>query len=111
MVRSFETKVVVETPIGTTACDALAGRFVSERTLNMSTQYADGVVTVQEKTIRQAMRLLFEATGIRAEPSAVVGIAALLEKVVPTGVTAATIISGRNISKEQFAKLVAEVGE
>ena len=111
MVRSLEAKTVVETPIGDTVCDALAGRFVSQRTLSMSAQYADGVVTVKEKTIREAMRLLFKVTGIRAEPSAVVGIAALLEGAAPADGIPATIISGGNISKKQFAELIAEGSE
>lgn len=111
MVRSLEAGAVVETPIGVTACDALAGRFVSERTLRMCSEYADGVVTVGEKTIRTAMRLLHKATGIRAEPSAVVGIAALLEGKVTSDGTASAIISGGNISREGFEGLIAEVGE
>jgi threonine dehydratase len=107
MVRSLEAKAVIETPIGNTICDALAGRFVSRTTLEMTSRYADRVIEVREDSIVESMRIVQRELGMLAEPSAVVGMAAILENQVETRRRTAVIISGGNISKEQFEQLVA----
>jgi threonine dehydratase len=106
MVRSLEAKAIIETPIGNTICDALAGRFVSQTTLDMTSRYADRVIEVQEDSIVESMRIIQREMGIIAEPSAAVGIAAILENQVEAQRRTAAIISGGNISKEQFEQFV-----
>ena len=56
--------------------------------------------------MKSAVRRLFELTKLVVEPSAAVGIAALLEgKVSATG-NIVSIISGGNVSKKIFAQLL-----
>lgn len=107
MVRSLADGTVVETPIGNTICDALAGRFVSWRTLEIAKRYVDDVVAVREESIIEAMRIVYRELGLVIEPSAAVGPAALMER---GGLVedAAAILSGGNISKSHFLKLISE---
>lgn len=107
MVRSLAAGKVVETPIGNTICDALAGRFISRRTLEIAMRFVDRVVAVRETTIVAAMKLVYEELGFMAEPSAVAGLAALMEQDdFSEGST--VIITGGNISKSNFLKLISE---
>lgn len=91
-------KRVRRIPIGETSCDGLAGRFVSDLTLGSTRRVADGIVLVNEGSVRAAMRLLWGKSGIRAEPAAAVGVAALIEGAVEMKSAEATIAGGENIT-------------
>ena len=63
----------------------------------------DDAVLVQEESIIKAMKLLHVHAGVVAEPSAAVGLAALLENPgAYTRKTIATIICGGNMTQEQL---------
>ena len=70
--------------------------------------YVDEVITVDDSTLRGAMRVLFDRMKLVAEPSGAITVAALLERlVVPRGRTVA-VLSGGNIDWSGFAPLLAE---
>lgn len=107
MVRALQEGAVVETPIEPTVADGLAGRFVSELTLELCQKYVDDVVTVSEDSIRAAMRRLLYDQHLLVEGSAAVGLAALLEGSVPASQEeTAIIITGRNVSHTVLQQVV-----
>jgi threonine dehydratase len=70
--------------------------------------YVDEVITVDDSTLRGAMRVLFDRMKLVAEPSGAITVAALLERlVVPQGRTVA-VLSGGNIDWSGFAPLLTE---
>jgi threonine dehydratase len=70
--------------------------------------YVDEVITVDDSTLRGAMRVLFDRMKLVAEPSGAITVAALLERLVaPRGRTVA-VLSGGNIDWSGFAPLLAE---
>ena len=72
------------------------------------TAYIDDVVTVEDRSLRAAMRLLFDRMKIVAEPSGAITVAALMEGLVaPLGRTVA-VLSGGNIEWSGVASLLAD---
>lgn len=71
-----------------TICDGLLTS-LSPRTFAAVQRYVTDIVTVSDDTVREAMRLVFERMKLVVEPSAVVGLAALM--------TARERIAGRRI--------------
>src|SRR3954469_9138310 len=70
--------------------------------------YVDEVITVDDSTLRGAMRVLFDRMKLVAEPSGAITVAALLERLVaPRGRTVA-VLSGGNIDWSGVAALLAE---
>ncbi len=65
-----------------------------------------GVVRVSDEEIRQAVRLLHETTGIRAEPSGAATVAALLKGAVEYPAETVAIISGGNVNDDLFDSMV-----
>ncbi len=66
-------------------------------------QFVDDVVTVEEESIIEAMRLIFERMKIVIEPSSAVPFAAILEnKVNVKGKKVGVIISGGNVDLEKL---------
>jgi threonine dehydratase len=71
-------------------------------------RYVDGIVTVSEESIRDAMRVLGEETGLVAEPSGAVATAAFLSRreALPPG-RAVAVLSGGNVDAGAFRALTA----
>lgn len=70
---------------------------VGEPNLAIIRQKVDEIVTVPDAAIIRAMRLLFERLKIVVEPSAAVGLAALLERSIPLhGRRAGIVLTGGN---------------
>jgi threonine dehydratase len=70
--------------------------------------YVDEVITVDDSTLRGAMRVLFDRMKLVAEPSGAITVAALLERLVaPRGRTVA-VLSGGNIEWSGFEPLLTE---
>ena len=107
MLKSLAKGELVETPIGKTVCEALAGRWVSELTLEICQRYVDDVITVREESVIKALKMFHEQQQMKVEPSSVVGIAALLENPELLTAGTATIISGGNISTNSFNQLIS----
>jgi len=67
----------------------------------------DGMITVSEAEIAEAVRFLLARAKILVEPSGAVGIAALLHKKIPnTPITVGTILTGGNADFEVLARIL-----
>ncbi|GAA1708598.1 pyridoxal-phosphate dependent enzyme [Kribbella yunnanensis] len=99
MTLSFREQRVVTTESANTIADGVAGRRPIPEVLADLLQVADDAVLVEESSIIAGVRLLHTHAGLVAEPSAALGLAALLEN--PTrfaGRRVATIICGSNVN-------------
>lgn len=109
MKESLLAGKVVETPIGKTLADGLAGRFVSERTLQLANDYIDDVVLVTEKEIRQAIKFMLEDAHLLIEGAAAAGLAALIsEKVRIKNNKVCVLITGRNMASSTVASILRQ---
>lgn len=109
MKAAMEAGEIVETPIGKTSCDALAGRFAGEITLTVCRDHVEEILTVSEGAILTALVFVERQLRRKVEPSAVAGLAAVLEHGdrIP-GITA-TLITGGNISAQEYSSLFGEI--
>jgi threonine dehydratase len=103
--ESFETKTLVEWPAEKTTRTISDGlRTQSLGTLNFEhiVRFVDGIVTVREDEIVTAMRVMAEATGLIAEPSGAVTMAAALfhHAELPECRRMVVVLSGGNIEPE-----------
>jgi threonine dehydratase len=88
-----------------TICDGLAGG-IGTICFDVSKQYLDDVITVEETETRAAVRALAETQQLVVEGSGAVGLAALLaHKIEMAGKHVAVVLSGGNID----LKLLAEI--
>jgi threonine dehydratase len=105
MARSWRTRAVVNTDRVDTIADGVAGRFPIPEVLGDLIEVVDDVVLVTDESIKAGMRLLFEHAGLVTEPSAALGVAALLEdRQRFLGLTVATIICGSNVAPYDFRR-------
>lgn len=103
MTLSWRARSVVQTETMDTIADGVAGRFPIPEVLEDLLVVADDALLVEESRIIQAMRLLYEHAGIIVEPSAALGVAALIEhRDKFTQKRVATIICGSNVCLHQF---------
>ena len=108
--ESFETKTLVEwTAARTTRTISDGLRTQSLGVLNFEhiLRYVDGIVTVSEEEIVAAMRAMLAATGLVAEPSGAVTLAAALfhHAELPTCEKMVAVLSGGNIEPGMFARV------
>ncbi|HQB67632.1 MAG: pyridoxal-phosphate dependent enzyme [Bacteroidota bacterium] len=76
---------------------------LSERTFTIIMDKVDGIVTVSEEKIVEAMRMVWERMKIIIEPSSAVPLGAILEgKVDVAGVKTGIILSGGNVDLENL---------
>lgn len=113
--ESFETKTLVEWPAAKTTrtmCDGLRTQSLGVRNFEHILRYVDGIVTVAEDEIRAAMRVMLTATGLLAEPSGAVTLAAALyhHDELPKCDRMVAVLSGGNIEPELKHELDATVG-
>jgi len=95
--QSFEQGVRVPAPNPSTVADGLRSP-LGEMTWSILHHYLDGIVTVSDESIVNAMRLFWERTKIIIEPSAAVGLAAVLAgKVDISGKRVGVILTGGNV--------------
>jgi len=104
MARALTAGSPVETPIEPTIADGLAGRWVATETLHLVQHFVDEMVLVSEDSIRQAMREFYCRQGWRLEASAVVGCAAVLEGQIRIPGPLVLVITGGNISEDDFGR-------
>ncbi|HZX08875.1 threonine ammonia-lyase [Kribbella sp.] len=103
MTRSWHQRRVVSTETAVTIADGVAGRHPIPEVLDDLLAVADDAVLVQESSIITAIRLLHDHAGLIAEPSAALGIAAILEdpaRFADRPVT--TIICGSNVDQAKY---------
>ncbi|GAA3136432.1 threonine dehydratase [Kribbella aluminosa] len=103
MTRSWHQRRVVSTDTTNTIADGVAGRHPIPEVLEDLLVVADDAVLVHESSIITAIRLLHDHAGLIAEPSAALGIAAVLEdpaRFADRPVT--TIICGSNVDQTKY---------
>jgi threonine dehydratase len=111
MALSWRKGSVVTTDTIDTIADGVAGRFPIPEVLEDLLHVIDDVVLVDEASIKRGMRRLWEAAGLVTEPSAALGVAAILEDPQRfAGRRVATIICGSNVLPADFQDWVADHG-
>jgi threonine dehydratase len=103
MTRSWHARRVVTTGPTATIADGVAGRRPIPEVLADLLVVADDAVLVTEASIVAGMRLLFEHAGLVAEPSAALGIAAILEdRDRFAGRHVVTVVCGGNVDTSAY---------
>ncbi len=103
MIESWKSGGVVTHESITTIADGIGVRVPVVVALDEMRELIDGGYVVQEETIVKAMRLLQLHAGLMVEPSAAVGLAAMLENPeLFTGKSVALILTGSNLTEQQI---------
>jgi threonine dehydratase len=109
MALSWRRGTVVETDSIDTIADGVAGRCPIPEVLEDLLVVLDDVMLVREDSIKAGMRMLYEHAGLVVEPSAALGIAAILEEAERfAGRRITTILCGSNVGPADFARWVLE---
>ncbi len=109
MALSWRRGTVVQTDHIDTIADGVAGRCPIPEVLDDLLVVLDDVVLVEEESIKAGMRALYEHAGLVVEPSAALGIAAVLERPERfAGRRVTTILCGSNVVPADFARWVLE---
>jgi threonine dehydratase len=109
MALSWRQQTVVETDRIDTIADGVAGRCPIPEVLDDLLVVLDDVVLVGEDSIKAGMRALYEHAGLVVEPSAALGVAAILEaRERFAGRRVTTILCGGNVGAAEFARWVLE---
>ncbi len=109
MALSWRQRMVVETGRTETIADGVAGRYPIPEVLDDLLVVIDDVMLVREDSIKTGMRMLYEHAGLVVEPSAALGVAALLEAPERfAGRHVTTILCGSNVVPADFARWVLE---
>jgi threonine dehydratase len=105
--QSFAAKRLIECPATTRIADGMACRVPDPEALEMIQRGVDRVVQVTDQEVEAAMRLLFECTHNAAEGSgAAATAAAYQERSRIAGRKVAVIMSGGNVDREVFARVL-----
>jgi threonine dehydratase len=111
MTRSWQQRRVVTTDSVNTIADGVAGRCPIPAVLDDLLLVADDAVLVQEASIITGMRLLLGHAGLVVEPSAALGIAAILENRDRfAGRHVVTIVCGSNVDLDAYHRWVGAAG-
>jgi threonine dehydratase len=109
MALSWRTGSVIETERADTIADGVAGRFPIRAVLDDLLVVADHAALVEEDSIIAGMQMLYRHAGLVAEPSAALGVAAILEDPFRyAGKRIVTIICGGNVIPADFERWVIE---
>ena len=109
MALSWRNRTPVETDRIETIADGVAGRCPIPEVLDDLLVLLDDVVLVGEDSIKAGMRAVHEHAGLVVEPSAALGIAAVLEDPERfAGRRVTTILCGSNLVPADFARWVLE---
>ena len=109
MTRSWHARRVVTTESIDTIADGVAGRHPIRAVLDDLLQVADDAVLVAEASIVGGMRMLLEHAGLVVEPSAALGVAAVLEDPARfAGRHVVTIICGGNVDLNAYRSWVRD---
>ncbi|MFB8272466.1 threonine/serine dehydratase [Streptomyces sp. NPDC055955] len=107
MTYSWRQRRVVTTDSTNTIADGVAGRYPIPAVLNDLLLVADDAVLVQEASIIAGMRMLLTHAGLIVEPSAALGIAAILEDPDRfAGRHVVTIVCGSNVDVDAYQRWV-----
>jgi threonine dehydratase len=106
---SWRARSVITTDRTDTIADGVAGRFPIASVLQDLLAVADHVPVVEEASIKAGMRMLYRHAGLMVEPSAALGIAALLED--PSryrGKSVVAVICGSNVLPDAFSEWIKD---
>ncbi|MFG2549682.1 threonine/serine dehydratase [Streptomyces sp. NPDC048581] len=107
LTRSWHRRCVVTTDSTDTIADGVAGRCPIPAVLDDLLLVADDAVLVQEASIIAGMRMLLDHAGLVVEPSAALGIAAILEdRDRFAGRHVVTIVCGSNVDLDAYHRWV-----
>jgi len=110
MTLSWRQQRVVTTDSYDTIADGVAGRRPIPAVLDDLLLVADDAVLVEETSIVAGMRMLLDHAGLVVEPSAALGIAAILEdRDRFAGRHVATIVCGSNVDLDAYRRWVGAV--
>ena len=105
MTLSWRERRVVTTESTDTIADGVAGRRPTAAVLDDLLLVADDAVLVQEASIIAGMRLLLDHAGLVVEPSAALGVAAILEdRDRFAGRHVVTIVCGSNVDLDAYRR-------
>ncbi len=109
--RSFRDRTLHVVKHSETMADGARTPFLGRHTFPLILEHVDGFVTVSEAEISRALRLALRRLKIVAEPSGVLGLAALLQAgergLIEPGSTVGVIVSGGNLDLEAIPGLLA----
>ena len=107
MTRSWHARRVVTTDSTDTIADGVAGRYPIPAVLDDLLLVADDAVLVREASIVAGMRMLHDHAGLVVEPSAALGIAAILEdRDRFAGRHVVTVVCGSNVDVDAYRRWV-----
>lgn len=110
MTHSWRQRRIVTTDSTDTIADGVASRRPIPAVLDDLLLVADDAALVEESSIIAGMRMLFAHAGLVAEPSAALGIAAILEdRDRFAGRHVVTIVCGSNVDTDAFYRWVGPV--
>ena len=107
LTRSYFAREVVESAPPSTIADGVAGRYTIPEVLADMLEIVDDALLVEEDSIVEGIRLLYECCGLVVEPAAALGVASIIEN--PSrfrGQTVATVLCGSNVAPKDFGKWV-----
>ena len=103
LTHSWHQRRVVTTDTTNTIADGVAGRIPIPEVLDDLLLVADDAVLVQESSIVTGLRMLLEHAGLVVEPSAALGIAAIVEdRDRFAGRQVFTIVCGSNVDLDKY---------
>jgi threonine dehydratase len=104
MAMSWRARSIVTTDRTDTIADGVAGRFPIPAVLADLLTIADHVPLVEEESIVAGMRMLYRHAALVVEPSAALGVAAILEDPLRyRGKRVALVICGSNVLSDSFS--------
>ena len=104
---SWRARRVVTTDSADTIADGVAGRFPIPAVLDDLLLVADDALLVREESIIAGMRMLFDHAGLVVEPSAALGIAAIIEdRERFAGRHVVTVVCGGNVDADAFRRWI-----
>lgn len=110
MTLSWRQRRVITTDSTNTIADSVAGRRPIPAVLDDLLLVADDAVLVQEASIIAGMQMFLDRAGLVAEPSAALGIAAILENCDRfAGRHIVTIVCGSNVDVDAYQRWVSAI--
>lgn len=107
---SFASKQPIDSPVSTQLADGMACRTPQPEALELIWKYVDRIVEVSDDEISAAMRAIYECTHNVAEGAGAAAVAAIAkerERDQVKGKKVAAVLSGGNVDREVFAKVLA----
>ncbi len=107
MTYSWRERRVITTDLTDTIADGVAGRYPISAVLNDLLVVADDAVLVREASIIAGMKMLLDHAGLIVEPSAALGVAAILENRDRfAGRHVVTIVCGSNVDPAAYRRWI-----